>query len=164
VPVAAPTVTRRQLALALALYGVFLALVLLAPTSGPQSTSAGWVADLVIGAGVPERMATAIRVEFVLNAIILMPVSALGSLLWPRTTWRDWTAYAFVIAGSVELFQGLFLPARSATFVDVVANTLGGLGGAGVVAAWREISRRRTAGGTPPTSPGPPGPPPDPRR
>jgi hypothetical protein len=158
------TVRRRELAIALAAYGVLLGLVLLAPTSGPQSTSAGWVADLVTSVGVPERIATGARVEFVLNAVILMPVSALGSLLWPRTTWRDWTGYAFVIAGTVELVQGLFLPQRSATFVDVVANTLGGLGGAALVAAARGISRRRRAGGTPPTPPARPRPRPDPPR
>jgi glycopeptide antibiotics resistance protein len=158
------TVTRGQLAIALAAYGVFLGLVLLAPTSGPQSTSAGWVADLVISLGVPERIATGARVEFVLNAVILMPVSALGSLLWPRTTWRDWTAYAFVIAAGVELTQGLFLPDRSATFVDVVANTLGGLGGAAAVAAGRAVSRRRREGGTPPRTPARRGPRPDPPR
>ncbi len=78
------------------------------------------------------------------NALILMPVSALGSLFWPRTTWRDWTAYAFVISGLVELIQGLVLPHRAATFVDVVANTLGGLGGAVVVLALRGLRGRRT--------------------
>jgi hypothetical protein len=135
------TATQRRLTVALLAYGAFLALVLLAPTSGPQSTSARWVADLVTGVGMPERIATEARVEFVLNALILMPVSALGSLRWPRTTWRDWTAYAFVIAGTVELMQGLFLPARTATFVDVAANTLGGLGGAAVVAL---VRRRRS--------------------
>jgi glycopeptide antibiotics resistance protein len=131
------TATQRRLTVALVAYSAVLALVLLAPTSGPQSTSARWVADLATGVGVPERIATESRVEFVLNAVILMPVSALGSLRWPRTTWRDWTAYAFVIAGAVELMQGLFLPARSAAFVDVVANTLGGLGGAVAVALVR---------------------------
>ena len=134
------TATQRRLTVALVAYGAFLALVLLAPTSGPQSTGAGWVVDLATGVGIPAHIATGSRVEFVLNALILMPVSALGSLRWPRTNWRDWTAYAFVIAGAVELFQGLFLPNRSATFVDVVANTLGGLGGAAAVAIvhrWR---------------------------
>lgn len=54
-------------------------------------------------------------------------MSALGALVWRRTNWRDWTAYGFVISFGVEAVQALFLPHRSATFSDVVANTLGGL-------------------------------------
>ena len=121
--------------------GMYTAVVLLAPTSDSQSQGAGLLGDLADAVGVPGRFTTQARVEFVCNALILMPVSALGSLLWPRTTWRDWTAYVFVIAGGVELLQGLLLSARTASFVDVVANTLGGLGGAAVVAAWRRWRR-----------------------
>jgi VanZ like family len=151
--VPSPTATQRGLTVALAAYGTFLALVLLTPTAGPQSTSVGWVDDLVTGLGVPAGLATPTRAEFVCNALILMPISALGSLRWPGTTWRDWTAYAFVIAGTVELAQALVLPERSASFVDVAANTLGGLGGAAAVAAAVAVSRRRTAAGTPRTIP-----------
>jgi len=118
-------------------YCAFLAVVLLAPTAGPQSSSVGGLETLVQRLGAPAAFTGPGRVEFVCNALILMPVSALGSLRWPRTTWRDWTAYAFVIAGGVEVVQGLLLPARSASFVDVVANTLGGLGGAAAVALLR---------------------------
>jgi hypothetical protein len=133
----------RLLTAALAAYCVFLAFVLLAPTAGPQSSSVGGLEALVQHLGAPAALTAPGRVEFVCNALILMPVSALGSLRWPRTTWRDWTAYAFVVAGGVEVLQGLLLPARSASFVDVVANTLGGLGGAAFVAAlrgWRSAS------------------------
>mgnify|MGYP002363761133 FL=1 len=131
---------RRWWGVALAVYSVFLALVLLSPGSGAQSTSVGWFADAARAVGVPDRFTTASRAEFVANALILMPVSALGSIVWPRTDWRDWTAWAFVIAASVELFQGLFLPERSATMVDVVANTLGGLLGAIFVLALRQLN------------------------
>ncbi len=70
------------------------------------------------------------RVEFVANVLILMPAPFLGSMLLPSLTWRDWTAYGFVFSGGVELCQGLFLAGRSATFVDIVANTAGALAGA----------------------------------
>jgi glycopeptide antibiotics resistance protein len=138
---------RRELAIILVVYSAFLAVVLLAPTSGTQSESASWLSDLALSLGVPDRFTSQPRIEFVCNALILMPVSALGSLVWPRTTWRDWTAYAFVISGFVELIQGLVLPQRTATFVDVVANTLGGLGGAVVVMVVRRLTVRRTGGG-----------------
>src|ERR1700754_1001627 len=127
----------------LGLYSAFLAVVLLAPTSGTQSHAASVLGDAATWAGVPERMVTQGRVELVCNALILMPVSALGSLVWPSTNWRDWTAYAFVIACVVELVQGLALTQRTASFADVAANALGGLGGAGVVALGRWVFRRR---------------------
>ena len=129
-----PSRSRGGLTLALVGYGAVLALVLLAPTSDVQSALVAHVDRLVVRVGVPADLATQARAEFVCNALILMPVSALGSLRWPRTTWRDWTAYAFLVAGVVELAQGLLLPERTATFADVAANTLGGLGGAAAVA------------------------------
>jgi glycopeptide antibiotics resistance protein len=137
-------VGRRELAVVLVVYSAFLAATLLAPTSGTQSEGASRLGDLATSLGLPGRLTTQPRIEFVCNALLLMPVSALGSMIWPRTTWRDWTAYAFVIAGLVELIQGLVLPHRTATFVDVVANTLGGLGGAAVVMVLRGLRGRRT--------------------
>lgn len=133
---------RQGIAVVLLGYSLFLAVVLLAPTSSNQSSAAAWLGHVATWCGVPARYVTQGRVEFVANVLILMPVSALGSLLWPRTTWRDWTAYAFVIAGAVELVQGLLLPARTASFADVVANGAGGLCGALVVAIGQRTRRR----------------------
>ena len=140
------TVDRRWWVRALAVYSVFLAVVLLSPGSGAQSSSVTSFVDVAHALGISPELATQARGEFICNALILMPVSALGSMIWPRTTWRDWTAWAFVIASSVELAQGLFLPARSATMVDVVANTLGGLLGAVFVALVRAWFRGSGAG------------------
>lgn len=138
---------------ALVVYSVLLGIALLAPTSGTQSGMASWVSDLGVWVGFSAETANQGRAEFLCNVAILAPVSALGSLIWSRTTWRDWTAYAFVIACLVELTQELVLPERTASHVDIVANTLGGLAGAVVVLAARRLSRRRRAAGTPPTAP-----------
>lgn len=132
--------TRRGLQLALVVYSVLLAIALLAPTSGTQSGMASWVSDLGAWVGFSPETANQARAEFLCNAAILAPVSALGSLIWPRTTWRDWTAYAFAIAVLVELIQGLLLPGRTASDVDIVANTLGGLLGALAVWVWRRLT------------------------
>jgi hypothetical protein len=129
--------TRRRLLVALAVYSALLGVALLAPTSGTQSTMASWVSDLGVWVGFSVETANQGRAEFLCNVAILAPVSALGSLVWRRTTWRDWTAYAFVIAGTVEVVQGLVLPDRTASYVDIVANTLGGLLGAAIVLALR---------------------------
>ena len=135
--------SRRTYAVALVLYAVFLAVVLLAPTSGDQSAAAGWLVDLGRAVGVPDRLATQPRAEFIANILILMPLSALAALVWPRPGWRDWTAWTFVVACCVELAQGLLLSQRTASFTDVVANTLGGLGGAVVVVVLRAWESRR---------------------
>jgi VanZ family protein len=42
----------------------------------------------------------------------------------------EWTAIGFLAAMFVELFQAFVLPGRTATFSDIVANTLGALLGA----------------------------------
>ena len=131
-----PAVSRRGAAIALAAYSCFLAVVLLAPSSSDQSRAASVLVDLgrLVGLG---NHATQARAEFIANALILMPVSALGSLVWVRSRWRDWTAWGFVLAGCVELAQGIALSARTASFTDVVANTLGAMGGALFVALLR---------------------------
>lgn len=128
---------RRAVTAALVVYSALLAVALLAPTSGTQSSMASWVVDLGRAVGFSTQTATQARAEFLCNALILVPLSLLGSLIWPRTTWRDWTAYGFLIAGLVELTQGLLLPDRTASYEDIVANTLGCLMGALASSAMR---------------------------
>ncbi|MGB0101431.1 MAG: hypothetical protein WBP61_14230, partial [Nocardioides sp.] len=98
----------------LAAYCAFLAVVLLSPSSGAQSSAVGSFADVAMSLGVPDAWVSAGRAEFICNVLIVVPVAALGSLIWSRLTWQEWTAYAFVGAGLVELTQGLLLPDRSA--------------------------------------------------
>jgi glycopeptide antibiotics resistance protein len=124
---------------AFGVYAALLAVALLAPTSGTQSQMASWVVDLATALGIDADLATQARAEFLCNALILAPVSALGSLIWTSTTWKDWTAYTFVVATSVELAQGLLLPGRTASTVDIAANTLGGLLGALFVLVLRRL-------------------------
>ena len=149
--------TRRTLAIVLVGYSALLALALLAPTSDTQSSMASWVRDLGSTVGFSTATATQPRAEFLGNVAIMAPVAALGSLLWERTTWRAWTAFGFLVAGAVELAQGVFLPDRTASFADVVANTLGCLLGAVSVAVVRRgggldrLDRRR---GQPPANGG----------
>lgn|SRR5918994_3303242 len=122
--------TRGLVGLALAVWTAFLAVMLLAPSAeGPT-----WLVDAVAGAagdlGVPQSLAAPERVEFILNVVAFVPVTLLGSMLWPRPTWRDWTAGGFAASFLVEVLQAVALQERSATHADVVANTLGALVGA----------------------------------
>ena len=121
---------RRVARILLAAYLVFLAFVLLNPSADVPSSSVSWLSGVASRIGLPAPLAEPSRVEFIANILILMPFSFLGSPLWPRLTWRDWTAYGFVLSGTVEMLQAILLPARSASFKDVVANTSGALLGA----------------------------------
>jgi hypothetical protein len=142
---AAMTGRRRILFSMFGVYALLLAVALLAPSSGRQSHMASWISDLGRDVGVPDRFATQARAEFLANALIIMPVSALGSLIWPRLNWRDWTAIGFVVACGVELFQGIFLAHRVASTADIVSNTLGAfLGAVVVVVVERWASTRPT--------------------
>lgn len=80
--------------------------------------------------GAPATVTTPSRVEFLLNATMFAPVAFLAAVSFPSHPWANWVVYGFVLSGAVELLQGLYLPPRSAQFVDVVSNTLGALVGA----------------------------------
>lgn len=128
--------TRHAKALLVA-YGVFLFLALLSPASSLQSESVSLLGRLLGHLGVPASLTVQPRLEFIMNAVIVAPVPFLGYLLFPRYSWRDWTAMGFVGALMVEVLQALLLPERNASYADVVANTLGALLGAGLA----ELSR-----------------------
>ena len=132
--------SRASAAWALALYCLLLAFILLNPSAALPSSSVSLIAEVAEALWVPEVFLSGSRVEFVVNAVMFAPVSLLGSIVWKESTWRDWTAYVFLASGSAELVQGVLLSARSATFVDIVANTLGAL--AGGLLIW--LVRRRT--------------------
>jgi glycopeptide antibiotics resistance protein len=121
----AQTSTKRIAAVALSCYLVFLAWVLLWPSAGPASSLVDSILRASWNAGFSQELVTGPRVEFVLNATMLAPVPPLAMLAGARWTWERWTAVAFLVTGSVELFQALVLPDRSAQFQDVVSNTLG---------------------------------------
>ena len=118
----------------LAVYLLFLAFVFLNPSSEMPSTAVSLVGRVLFRLGFSESFMTPERLEFVCNALIVVPVPVLGSLVLPRWSWRDWTAVGFVVAGVVEVTQGLLLPGRDASHADVVANTLGVLLGALIAA------------------------------
>lgn len=131
---AVPAVARLISAALLAGYVLFLAVVLTEynPTVATDVVARleAWLEDN----GAPAAMTGSGRVEFLLNAAMFAPIVFLAALTFPRHPWANWVVYAFVASAAVELYQGVYLPPRSATFVDVVANTLGGLVGALVAA------------------------------
>lgn len=141
---------RRLLLGLLVVYVLFLVFVLFFPRGEMPSTSVSVITDFVQSLGGDPSLVTSERMEVLLNVAIMVPLALLGRLLRPGYSWRDWTAVGFVIATAVEVFQGLFLPERSASALDVVANTTGVAIGAIIGSAMRVVIRRR---GTPETSP-----------
>ena len=139
-----PPVVRTVAGVALAAWVGVLAFTLLAPSAEGPSWLVGTVSTTAAAVGLPSALVAPERVEFLLNAAAFVPVSFLGSLLWSRPTWRDWTAGGFVASFLVELVQAVALDGRSATHSDVVANTLGALVGAALGAALlMALTRRR---------------------
>jgi len=120
-----------------------LGIALLATTSVHQSAMVTWALDPAVAAGLPTTVATQERAEFLCNALIVAPASALGALLWSRTSWWRWAAAALAISSAVELFQEVFLPHRTGSLVDVAANTLGAVLGVALVTGARHARRRR---------------------
>lgn len=98
--------------------------------------------------GAPAWVTWGDRVQMMLNALMFAPITALASVALPRHPWGNWVAYAFLGSGLVEVVQAFALEPRSAEYVDVVANTLGGLVGALVavpITAWmRGVSDERS--------------------
>lgn len=125
-----PSRRRALLVGVLVAYAAGLALVLLQPVPEIAGRVVWHLNDVLVHRlGVPLRFAGAGRVEFALNVLAVVPAGLVLRLLVPRHPWANWVVYGFVGACLVELVQGVGLPARSAQFVDVVANTGGMLAG-----------------------------------
>lgn len=119
-----------------------LALVVLSPSSAAQSAVVERLSSLMLDLGLQARFVTFGRLEILANVAMVVPVGLLGMLALPRSRWQDWAAYGFLASLSVELVQGLLLPARSPSGTDVVANTMGVLAGAVAGVLVRRLSRR----------------------
>jgi glycopeptide antibiotics resistance protein len=122
-------------------YAVLLALVLLWPNSDRQSGMVLWLSHILTSAGASSAVVTYARLEVVMNAAIVAPLTFLGSWSIVRLRWQDWVAYAFIGAAAVEVVQAIALSTRQASFSDVVANTVGALAGAALFRAVRPMLR-----------------------
>jgi glycopeptide antibiotics resistance protein len=142
---------RTALRAALAAWVVLLALVLLAPSSTGPDWAIAHLAEALQRLGLPDVLTHPRRVESMLNVVAFVPLSLLGSLLWPRPSWRDWTAVGFVASFLVEVVQAVALDTRQATHADVVANTVGMLVGALLALLVRRVVTWRASRTQPPS-------------
>ncbi|WP_091230783.1 VanZ family protein [Microbacterium sp. 3J1] len=100
--------------------------------------AARWVAQQ----GIVSYEASLISLEFLANVAFLVPVGALVALGWPRLRLWHVVVIGFLMSGLIESVQSV-IPSRAPSVSDVVANTLGALMGAAIVAVARKRRRRR---------------------
>lgn len=132
---------RRAAAWLLVGYVAFLGVVLGQADAGLASGAVSGTQEVLLDLGAPDALTGPSRIALVLNVVLFVPMAFLAALAVPRHPWANWVVYAFVASAGVEFAQGLILPARSAQYVDVVANTLGALGG---VTLARLVTARRS--------------------
>lgn len=123
--------------------------VLIAFWGSPVDAGAGPWLDRVIGAahrlGAPGWFGYD-TVESLSNVVFFVPLGLLVVLLAGARWWWAGAAAGLVVSACIETGQALFLPARTASIEDVLANGLGAVLGAvvGVLAlAWAAHRRRR---------------------
>ncbi|WP_162260813.1 VanZ family protein [Nocardioides sp. Soil805] len=134
-------VRRAAWGVVLVAYVVALVTVVLAPSAPAPNRVLAELIERAVAAGAPPQPTDHV-IEVLLNLALTAPLTVLASLVWPRPSWRDWTAWAFLVFSAVELVQGLLLPARDGSFSDIVANTGGCCLGAVLVVALRRATGR----------------------
>jgi glycopeptide antibiotics resistance protein len=115
-------------------YTAVLLVVLLTSDGGVPSSLLTSAAERARALGMPEQVLLPARFEFICNVLVVVPMAFLGARVWRSPGWAAWTGYGFTASLAVEAIQAIFMPERSATFSDVVANTAGAMiGGAAAV-------------------------------
>ena len=132
-----PTIQRRAAAWLLVGYVAFLGVVLGQADAGLAKGAISATREVLLDLGAPAALTDSGRIGLVLNVVLFVPLALLAALAMPRHPWANWVVYAFVASVGVEFAQGLILPARSAQYVDVVANTLGALCGVTLARLWK---------------------------
>ena len=84
-------------------------------------------------------------VQFGANVGLFVPLGLLAMVWSPRTRWVHAVGHGLVLSSVIELVQDMARPDRTASWVDVVANTAGAGLGAASVALWRRRRVRREA-------------------
>lgn len=130
-----------------------LALVLAWPTPttpvmGTLTVVSGQMNEL----GASDR-AQGSGLEFAANIALFVPFGLLLALVLPRQRWWLAVLGGLAVSSLAELVQEVFLPGRSGTVSDVVANTAGTVIGVGLslavaarVSRWRESSPEPPSG------------------
>ena len=134
-----PTHHRRARRLGIALAAAYLA-ALAVLTLWPEHIDA---AAGPLYAALAQAMPAAfpLGVETTLNVVLLVPFGVILGIVLPGRPFVI-LGLAWVVPLLIEIAQGVFLPGRTSSAIDVAANTLGGVIGAMGVSTARRLSRR----------------------
>lgn len=124
---------RRTVALLTGLYAAGLSVILLWPDHIDRDAGFAYAA---IYTAFPR--ADPLQVDFALNVLLFVPFGVLLALLLRRRPWVV-IVVSLIVPVLAETAQAFFLPGRTASVGDVVANALGALIGA----VGTEVIRRR---------------------
>ena len=125
--------TRRLLAAALVLEVLGIAWLVLNPSPATPTGAVSHLSGLLTFLGFPAWLFGTDQVEFGLNVLLFVPLTALAALLWPRVPTWGWILLGFATSSTLEWLQLTFLSERSSTSRDIIANTLGAALGAAAV-------------------------------
>lgn len=135
--------------LILALAGLLICVgVVLAATLSPTPLDQGYesaiakVLEVLHRHGVPNWFGYH-KLEFVANVAMFVPLGFLVALALPRKVLWLFILLIPAFSGAIELLQASFLAERFASVLDVIANTIGGYGGAVAAVVLRAAVRRR---------------------
>lgn len=124
--------TRRILAVALAIYTAFVLFVTLTPRI-PGTGTVAILVNSVLGYFHDRGLLVGVQyddIEFLANIGMFVPLGVLAMIIW-----RAWWVLPMgtALSGFVELYQALLLPGRVGEWRDVLSNSIGFLLGASVV-------------------------------
>lgn len=119
-------------------YVVVLALLLLWPDHVEADAGPVYAALLQIAPA-----AFPFGVDPTLNVVLFVPFGVILASVLPGRPFVI-LGVAWVVPLLVEIAQGVFLPGRTSSVVDVAANTVGGVIGAVGLSVARRLHRRRT--------------------
>jgi hypothetical protein len=133
-PAARPSARRRYVATTVAaVYLAALGVLLLWPDHPDRDAGAAYAVLYGLFPG-----ATPVTMDFGLNVVLFVPFGVVLAVLLRGHPWRL-IGVAGVVPLTIEIVQAVFLPGRTSSALDVVANTLGGLIGALSVALSRRL-------------------------
>ena len=127
-----------------------IAWLVLNPSPATPTGAVSRLSGILSFVGLPGWLVGGDQVEFALNVLLFVPLTALAALLWPRIPTWGWILAGFATSSTLEWLQLTFLSERSSTSRDIIANTLGAALGAAAVAldrfgadaGWWRVSRR----------------------
>jgi glycopeptide antibiotics resistance protein len=121
-------VSRRWRAVALVLLVIEIGGIVwlvLNPSAATPTGAVLRVSAFVLDLGAPSWMASTTGWEYLLNLALFAPLGFLSSLIWGRVSVEAWVLTGFVVSAGLEVIQLVVLSGRSATLIDVSANTVG---------------------------------------